>query len=117
MMEFFQNYSQYLGPLGRSVVMIGVAYVIGLAVRDLLVARLVRMASRTPGAWDDILISEVRKRVPFWCLLFGAYLSLGYWTWTKLEKTGLEPGKARAEAILYAFAVASVTLAASNVLT
>src|SRR6185295_12805068 len=107
MTEFFQYYSQYLSPLGRSVVMIGVAYVIGLAVRDLLVVRLVRMASRTPGAWDDILISEVRKRVPIWCLLFGAYLSLGYWP----------PGFARASAVLYALAVASVTLASASVLT
>jgi hypothetical protein len=56
--------------------------------------------------------------VPFWCLLFGAYLSFSYWTWTKVATGGAftEPGEAALRRSL-TFAVASVTLAASNVLT
>src|SRR5580765_2367009 len=103
----------WIGSLGQTVVTLGVAFVIGLALRDLLVARLVRMASRTPGAWDDILISEVRKRVPLWFLLAGAAISLGHWNWPK-EPNGATPGRDLAAQILYAITIASVTLTMSS---
>src|SRR5262245_29536789 len=109
---FLQNSSQLIAPLGRTVVTLGVAYVIGLALRDLFVARLVRMAGRTPGEWDDILVSEVRRRVPFWCLLIGAYFSVEYWPWE-----GIDLWHTRVLATLYALAVASFTLAASGGVT
>jgi small-conductance mechanosensitive channel len=110
--SFLQNSSQLIAPLGRTVVTLGVAYVIGLVLRDLFVARLVRTASRTPGGWDDILVSEVRKRVPFWCLLLGAYFSIEYWPWE-----GLDLWHFRLVATLYAMAVASFSLAASSGVT
>src|SRR5262245_47524194 len=110
--DLLQNPALLIGPLGRSAVTLGVAYVIGLVLRDLLVSRLVRMASRTPGEWDDILIAEVRKRVPLWCLLLGAYFSIEYWPWEKDDIW-----RHRAVASVYGIAVASFALAAANGLT
>jgi small-conductance mechanosensitive channel len=110
--DLLQNSSQWIGPLGRTVVTLGVTYVVGLVLRDLLVARLVRMASRTPGEWDDILIGEVRRRVPLWFLLLGAYFSVEYWVW---DADSL--WRARIVATVYGLAVASFTLAAANGLT
>ena len=31
------------------------------------------------GAWDDVVMGEFRRRIPFWSLLIGIWLSLGYW--------------------------------------
>jgi len=101
----------WIGPLGRSVVTLGVAFVIGIALRDLVVVRLVRMASRTPGDWDDILVSEVRKRVPLWCLLVGLRISLDYWINSEHRWWPL------ATQLIYALTIASVTLAAASGLT
>src|SRR5262249_45348302 len=110
--EFLQNPALLIGPLGRTVVTLGVAYVIGLVLRDLLVSRLTRIASRTPGEWDDILVSEIRKRVPVWFVLLGAYFSVEHWPW------GAESiWRGRVVATIYALAVASFTLAASSGLT
>lgn len=99
-----------LRPLGQTVVAVGVAYVIGLALRDLVVVRLVRIASRTRGDWDDILVSEVRRRVPLWCLLGGLRLSIAYWNLGEVP-TGW------ATRLLFALAVGSVTLAAAGGVT
>src|SRR5215510_11640363 len=117
--EFLQNPSLLIGPLGRTVVTIGVAYVIGLGLRDLVVVRLVRMASRSPGEWDDILVSEVRKRVPVWCLLLGAYFSVEYWPWPAAPPPpGLvDPWHGRVIGLIYGLTVASFTLAAASGLT
>ena len=102
--------SAWLRPTGQTAVTVGVAYVIGLALRDLLVVRLVRMAARTRGDWDDILVSEMRRRVPLWSLLAGFRIALGYWP--------LPPvWEARVGHVIYGLAVASVTLAASSGLT
>jgi len=109
--DFFQNSSQWIGPLGRTVVSIGVAYVLGLLLRDLLVGRLVRIASRTPSDWDDILVSEVRRRVPLWCLLAGAWFSLQFWP---LQGSAWA---VRTPQLLLALAVGSVTLASASTLT
>ena len=100
----FANSSAWLGPLGRTLVTICVAYVTGLLVRDLLVARLVSMASRTRGDWDDIFVSELRRRVPLWSLLGGARVALGYWAMAPVWE-------GRAATALFVVAVASVTLA------
>ena len=73
------------------------------------------MTSRTPGEWDDILASEVRKRVPIWCLLLGAYCSIEYWSWGAEPEGGL--WHARVVATLYGLVVASFTLAFASGLT
>jgi small-conductance mechanosensitive channel len=57
---------------------LGVAYAAGL-VANLFVSRLVHLASKTVGEWDDIIISELKRRVPFWMLLVGVWYALRHW--------------------------------------
>lgn len=57
---------------------LGAAYGAGLLV-NLLVSRLVHLAAKTSGEWDDIVVSELRRRVPFWMLLVGVWYALRHW--------------------------------------
>jgi small-conductance mechanosensitive channel len=91
-----------------TVLTIGVAYGIGHLVNALVVARLARMARWTESHLDDVVVAELRRRVPFWALLIGVWVSLDHWP--------LQPHLlALATKVLFAFGVASVTLAASAV--
>ena len=56
-----------------------VAYAIGLVLNWLIVHRLQRVATRTSWDWDDPIIGELRKRLPFWALLVGITLSIPFW--------------------------------------
>lgn len=89
---------------------VAAAYALGHLIRVFARVRLTRLAARTPGDWDDVLVAEVARRVPFWSLLVGGYLSLGYWS--------LDPDLHRNIATaLSALGVASGTFAASAVAT
>jgi len=57
---------------------LGVAYVAGF-VLNLFVTRLVHLAAKTAGQWDDIVIEEVRRRLPIWSVLVGAWYALRQW--------------------------------------
>jgi small-conductance mechanosensitive channel len=57
---------------------LGVAYVVG-HVLNLFVARLMHVAAKTPGEWDDIIVTEIKRRVPFWMLLVGVWYALRFW--------------------------------------
>ena len=59
-----------------SAIIVGGAYLLGHLLNALVVGRLVRLAGRTDGQWDDIVLDEFRRRVPFWSLLVGASLAL-----------------------------------------
>ncbi len=56
------------------------AWLVGHVVNAAVIARMGRIARLTRGHWDDIFVAELKRRVPLWCLLIGAYASLGYWT-------------------------------------
>ena len=55
------------------------AFVIGLLVNRIVVARLQKLAARTSGDWDDAVIQELRRRIPFWAFLVGVRVSAVYW--------------------------------------
>jgi small-conductance mechanosensitive channel len=55
------------------------AFIIGLLVNRIVVARLQRLAERTAGDWDDAVIFELRRRIPFWAFLIGVRVSAVYW--------------------------------------
>lgn len=59
--------------------LIGGAYVLGLILNTWVAGRLVRLAARTSGDWDDILVAELRKRIPWWTVLVGLWLAIGHW--------------------------------------
>jgi small-conductance mechanosensitive channel len=56
-----------------------VAYIVGHLISVIVAPRLVRLASRTKGEWDDVVIGEIKRRVPWWSVLVGGWLALGYW--------------------------------------
>lgn len=58
---------------------IAAAFVIGLLINRLVVVRLQRLAERTAGEWDDDVILELRRRIPFWAFLAGVRVSAVYW--------------------------------------
>jgi len=89
--------------LVMSVLMIAVAYLGSLLARRIIVHRLSLLAQRTAGKWDDVLIAELSRRVPFWGFLLGVYLAGGYWA--------LRPQQsALFEKTLFVIAAASVTM-------
>ncbi len=57
----------------------GGAVAVGLLINFVVIRRLANLTSYTRGGWDDVLFAELRRRIPFWSLLLGLWLSLGYW--------------------------------------
>ncbi len=84
------------------------AFVIGLLINRIVVARLQRLAERTAGDWDDAVILELRRRIPFWAFLIGVRVSAVYWP--------LQPGTVDfISKLTAAVAVLSVTSAAAGI--
>jgi small-conductance mechanosensitive channel len=69
-------------PLNRfllAVMTIALAFVVSVLINQFLMRRLAALATRSRGEWDDVVIGELRRRIPLWGLLIGLALSLGYW--------------------------------------
>ncbi|HEX5214936.1 MAG TPA: mechanosensitive ion channel family protein [Vicinamibacterales bacterium] len=86
------------------------AYILGQFLRLIVAAKLAKVAGRTEGEWDDVVIREIKKRVTLWSLLLGAHLSLNQWalTYDTLELS---------RRVISALGVASVTFALAAILT
>jgi len=63
-----------------SAVVLALSYVAGHLLKSVVRRRLTAMAAGTSGQWDDVLVTELGKRVPLWCGLLGVYLAAGFWT-------------------------------------
>lgn len=87
-----------------SVATVAAAWAIGLLINHLVIRSLQRMASRTAGEWDDIVVRELRKRIPLWSVLVGVRLALFHWP---LEDRWVAVGSN----LIVAAAVLSVTFA------
>ena len=83
-------------------------YVVGRILRGVILAKIVHLAGKTSGAWDDIVIDEIRRRALFWSLLIGVWLSLGHWA-LRDDVRGLT------NKILIAIAGASITFMAASI--
>jgi small-conductance mechanosensitive channel len=98
----------------------GVAVLIAMFVNLVVLRRLSVLTKYTRGSWDDVLIAEVRRRMAFWGLLVGLWLSV--WHWRPLVEGWV--GKESAEdylsivsRIIAAIAIVSVTMTLSAVAT
>jgi small-conductance mechanosensitive channel len=87
-----------------SLLTVVVAYAIGLLVNWIVIHWLQRLASKTEGQWDDVVVRELRKRIPLWSLLVGLRLALFHWPLAE-KWVGL------ASNAILAAAVLSVTMA------
>ena len=56
-----------------------VAYGLGFVINAVVLRRLTLLSNRTQVGWDDVVVGELRRRIPIWSLLVGMWLSLGYW--------------------------------------
>ena len=63
-----------------SLATVAVAYGFGLLINTIVIRWLQRVASQTKSDWDDVVVRELRKRIPLWSVLGGLWLSIGYWT-------------------------------------
>ena len=93
-----------------TLITIGFFVVAAVAIRVFLARRLVRLSTKTRGDWDDVLVLELNRRLPFWALLVGLSVSLDYWPlqprWSVLITR-----------VLSTLAIASVTLLVATVAT
>lgn len=106
----FQEWHQWLVDLARTILTIAVAYFVGVFINRIVITRLVGLARRTPGNWDDIVSAEIRRRVSSWAILAGAWLSLAYWPIPTFWRTF-------AADVIIAIGGLSITLAVSAIAT
>lgn len=59
---------------------IGVAWLVGHVLNATLVDRLARLAADTSRRWDEAFVGELKRRLPLWSLLVGAYASQAHWS-------------------------------------
>lgn len=85
------TWPDWLWHLTLTAATITIAYLAGHLINSIVMSRLVRLAKRTDEAWADIVIKEIRRRLPWLALLAGAWLSLGYWP-LKTYARGLASG-------------------------
>jgi small-conductance mechanosensitive channel len=83
----------WLAPLARAVATVAGAYLLGRLFNRFISNYLARLASGSPGPWDDILVAELRRYVPLWSVLLGLRISLNYWPiperWLSLAATAI----------------------------
>ena len=98
----------------------GGAVLVAMLINLVVLRRLSGLMKYTKSAWDDLLIAEVRKRMAFWGLIVGLWLSVGYWA-PELERLA---GRVLADRALWfvsralvATIVISVTMTLATVAT
>jgi small-conductance mechanosensitive channel len=84
---------------------IALAWVVGHILNATVVSRLGIWAARTSRDWDEALVAELKRRVPLWSLLVGAYASQAHWNARLLSHALFVVGAA--SATFFAAAVAS----------
>ncbi len=89
-----------------SIATLAVAYILGRVINRVVAPRLVRLARKTQSEWDDVIIEELKRRVPWWSMLVGAWLALDYWPALGANTSWLE----FAHKLLFALGGVSVTM-------
>lgn len=55
------------------------SYLAGQFIKGVVCRRLASIAKKTTWQWDEVVIGAIRKAVPFWSVLLGLYIALGFW--------------------------------------
>jgi small-conductance mechanosensitive channel len=63
-----------------SALVIAAGYLLGQLIRRIVGRRLASLVRRSSHTWDDAVVTELFRRVPFWGFLLGVYVSAGFWT-------------------------------------
>lgn len=104
------GFPDWISPLMWSILALVLSYLTGQMLKRVVVRRLMPLATRTTGHWDDIVVNELARRVPLWSVLLGVYLAAGFWTLPPKVDTTLTK-------TLVVVVVVSSTLFTSSVVT
>ena len=63
-----------------SIFILILSYLAGLVLKWVVNHRVMALAARTKGQWDDVFVNELARRVPLWSVVLGIYLAAGFWT-------------------------------------
>ena len=91
-----------------TVATIAAGFAVGFLINRIVINRLQKLAAQTAGDWDDAVVLELRRRIPFWGVLAGLWFSIGYWPLSG-------QGSYYARNIVSALAVLSVTTALAGI--
>jgi small-conductance mechanosensitive channel len=105
----FQGWPASARTVLLSLIVIGVAYVIGQVAKRIAASQLAALGRRTGSHWIDPLIAAIARRIPFWSVLVGIYVAAGFWILAPNIATTL--GRT-----IYVIATASLTFLAAEVL-
>ena len=79
MTEWLQSVPAWMRSATWTALTIGAAWCIGHLLNAIVITRLGRLIASTRQQWGDAVASELRRRVPLWSVLVGAYASLAHW--------------------------------------
>ncbi len=110
MTQSLSRLSAWVAPLVWSLAVLGMSYVGGQVVRWIVGRRLLMLAAKTRGRWDDAIVGELARRIPLWSLLLGVYLAAGFWP----LQPNIENALTKA---LFAVLILSLTLFSAAIVT
>ena len=79
MQSGMDQWPEWVERLAATGITLAVAWSLGHLINRLVVSRIATFTRRTGSTWDDAVVGELRTRVPFWSVLIGAWLSIGFW--------------------------------------
>jgi small-conductance mechanosensitive channel len=74
-----QDWPAWVGQLVWTAATILGAWALGHLANAIVLRRLAALTGRTGTVADDAILEELRRRVPVWAALAGAWLAIGYW--------------------------------------
>ena len=93
-----------------SVVALLGSYLVGQFIKGVVCRKLAAIAKKTTWQWDEVVIGAIRKAAPFWSVLLGLYIALGFW-----------PGPAHLSntltSVLFVLVALSATLLAAGIMS
>jgi small-conductance mechanosensitive channel len=75
----FNEWPQVLRISILSLIVVASSYLAGRLAGRVVSKRLGKLARRTAGTLDDTVVTALSRRVPFWGLLLGLYVAVGFW--------------------------------------
>ncbi|MBI4003983.1 MAG: mechanosensitive ion channel family protein [Candidatus Omnitrophica bacterium] len=78
--ELFTQLPPWVLALASSLATVLVAWFIGKLAGGILCRRLEAWTANTAWQWDDLVIQALRRGIPIWSLLVGAYIATGFWS-------------------------------------
>ena len=96
-MTRFGDLPAWVSQGSLSILVLAVTYLAGLLFKWVVCRRLIALAARTQGEWDDVFINELTRRVPVWSVLLER----------AILRTPLTPGRMAALAVGLVFSLAA----------